>query len=446
VFKGSRGEPSAAYAAAPAGNAVRITLGAYTFTSTRELGEVEIYRTKADGSIYYYLGTVSGFWTGAPTFDDDLADALLEVSRILYTDSGQLASTAPPPFSFLKTHRQRLWGINALKPNELWPSKLASPGIAAEWSVFLAISVPDRIVALASLDDKLIIFGEDKIFLLQGEGPDNLGQGGWPSVKLLYSAVGCTYPTSAVKHQDAIYFQYNDRIYQLARNLSLTKVSDAVEDSLTGHRVLRALSLELEHDSELWFVLDSDPCEVLVFQPESGWTAHAFPAAVTTSNDACVIAGRPVIANLGTQDITSYRDSGGVMYMTIVTPWLKFANLQGFQRLRYVGLLGEFLDDHDLTLEYQVDYVDSWTSLATLEQDVGGTYSAADAALTPYQAVWHLPAQKCAAIRFRIKDALPAGGLEANYDSAAARLSGMWFNVGTKLGGMRKTRSASHKL
>jgi hypothetical protein len=116
----------------------------------------------------------------------------------------------------------------------------------------------------------------------------------------------------------------------------------------------------------------------------------------------------------------AYSDAGTSISMKLTTGWLSFAELQGFQRLYKLLLLGEYKSAHKLQVTICVDFNDTTvqTSLITAIND------------PLYQYRIFLSRQKCQSIKFTIQDIAPdVGTLAEGYS-----ISAMAFEMGVKQG------------
>ena len=150
-----------------------------------------------------------------------------------------------------------------------------------------------------------------------------------------------------------------------------------------------------------------------------------------------------------TEDVFS--DDGAFSPMKIVTSWLSFAGLQGYERVRRLLILGEYRSPHKLTVEIAYDFnpeptqsmtIDAGTLLDTpIYGDPGpyGSVSPYGGEFPLYQWRIHLARQKAQAIQITIKDSqLPPYG-------EGFALSALTFEIGIKRGAnkMAAIRTAS---
>lgn len=155
---------------------------------------------------------------------------------LLYTDGGELANEALPATADLAVAGSRLWALSGEDDTRLWPSKLAqeegNQTRGPEWSKTLSVRMPEPIRAIASVDDRLVAFGERGIYLVEGDGPDNNNQGVTFAVRVISSDFGIVTPRAVVSAPPGVFFQAPQGIYLLGRDLGLRYVGEGVETAL----------------------------------------------------------------------------------------------------------------------------------------------------------------------------------------------------------------------
>jgi hypothetical protein len=125
----------------------------------------------------------------------------------------ELVPEAPPPFWDAATVGLRSWGINAELRRRVHFSKKAAEGIATEWNGTLYVDLPAAsgdLVAVTELDGKPIFFGERAIYVIDGEGPDNLGDGVYGDPRCL-ATIACSSKESVVRFPGGVMFQSGAR-------------------------------------------------------------------------------------------------------------------------------------------------------------------------------------------------------------------------------------------
>jgi hypothetical protein len=190
-------------------------------------------------------GATAGYWDVV----DGLADTGL--GEILYTEGGILEATAPPPVWDMCIAGGRMWLVSADRRNELWYSKKLTRGISPEFNAAQVIDVPDSVMCVRAMDDKVVAFGEGGIFAIYGDGPNDAGQGGtFTDPQRIQSVTGCL-SRETVDTGNGIIFGGRRGAYMLGRGLDVQWISEAVSDSLTTGTFTGAAMLATNNEALL---------------------------------------------------------------------------------------------------------------------------------------------------------------------------------------------------
>lgn len=400
---------------------------------------VQVYRTEADSGTYYSEGenTVTGS-TANKIYDvqGDLfptvqvADDFALAQPQLYNTDGILDNYPPPALTHIVTHRGRVFGISAENPRKLRFTHIYEPGELPGWNPLLELEVPEKAFALASLDDKLVIFCEKSVFFLMGNGPDKKGlNSDYSEPERLNAPYGTTNPDTLAQTPDGIFFGTNEgggigpiSIYMIDRKLSVQRVGGPVEDSITDMLYCTGSIVDHVNERIYWCYINAplmqtaDEGIVAVYDwRHNAWMIDAVQAGQEE--------GPPVdtqIVSLGnwggflyatTKDTTrlyihaGYSDPGGDTYIPtiIATAWLPLAQTQAWQRYRWLGFLADRIAAHDLAVaiynDYQATAVQTWTWT-----------DGADISNLSYEHLkMHISNQRATAVRVAFADSQSAG-------------------------------------
>lgn len=378
--------------------------GAQTINKTGELG--------------LDITTLAVTTGGGPS---DLAAA---AGEILYTTGGILENFPAPSHNLLEINNGRVWVVNAEDPTQLWPSKEYKPGLGIGFHPDLAFSVTGdgfgAITALASMDSRLVVFKSSAIYVVAGDGPDDTGApstGSFTAPQNVSLNVGTVLPGSVVATPDGIMFQSAKGIYLLDRGLALTYLGKAVEKYTQLENVVDA-SL-VDNATQVRFVQASGRCLVYDYDAKR-WYTFLLPVGAS-SIVACanIAAGWCYALADGTvkQEIQGqYSDDGVAIIPRITFPHLALGGINGFQRVRAIQILGEYVGDHTL--------------IANMEYNYSGTVDETRTRLVtagPYAYEIPIAKQKSNALKLTLTCLLPPG-------SGGFRLSGVTLEVGVKKG------------
>lgn len=357
-----------------ANNRVTISLVPLAFArnqSNLTLFHIEVYRTEAGLSQFYKETTVAAPVVNAAaatiSYVSTIADSVLVTGERLYTTGGNHGNYPAPPCAILHAHKGRLWAAAADEPNALWYSDVMLPGEGASFNPLKKIKMDQRDglpTAFASLDDKLVIFKRNSIWVLTGDGPDRRGQGQiYSPPQQIPSEIGTILPRSVAATPEGLIFKATTGgWYRLGRDLAVEYIGAPVEGlnslSVTGCAVLAGLN------QVRWST--SDP-----FDPNAGTTLvydYYFKQWSTFTNQAawsgCGLSqGKWAFMTYSgalMEETTSYSDNGSFISLRLVSPPLSLAGVAGLQRIYGVRLLADYIGDHTLRCKFAYDYAEAY--------------------------------------------------------------------------------------
>lgn len=434
-----------------------------TGTSSLQALPVRIvpYRTVANGSTFYRMtlepnvNVVTNDPTVATTaWTDTRSDSALDGGSTalssrpyLYTTGGVLDEACPPSFTTIKLHRSRLFGVAGDLRN-VWFSKTFSedPGVFPGFHEDLRFVLDDEIIGIESLDDKLVIFTRDGIFIVTGDGPAANGDGTDHSQPVLVqSDLGCIDAKSIVATPDGVMFQTMRGLYLLTRALELVWLGRSVQDTLAAFPNVKSAEL-VGHRSQVRFTcVDNDGTSgrTLVYDyVNREWSVFRFhddynPDAVF---DTTVYHGGVWYAgggNVVADDETTHLDAGEWVTLAAELAWLSPGGALAWHRVQTVSLLGTSKTPHDIIMKVARDYEATYMQTATF---LAGS---AVAAVGPLEKVRiRLKHQKLEAVLVRIEDRTPTDpGTYPVGTGQGAFLEGLGFIVAPKSGPARASAS-----
>jgi hypothetical protein len=319
--------------------------------------------------------------------NEGTADATHGLNPLVYTTGGYLPNVCPPSFIDVWAHKNRIWGI-AGDRRTVWFSKPFVLGEAPGFHPTLTLSVDDDgepLSAIASLDDKLVLFKRGSVYIVVGDGPNDTGAGSDLSApERISSDVGCIDVRSTVSTPVGLFFQSSRGIMLLTRGLEVQFVGEAVCDTCVTYPICTSAVLVASRNQVRFTMVsvDGDTAGMmLVFDYRRGrWTTFSLhgeegdsgsepagvqSAAVHPSYGYC-IGYSPGSVQIGTVKYESgYVDGTGGSVNTAVweSPWIVPAGLQGEFTLQDVLILGTNITDHAITLVVEYDF-DSSRSLS----------------------------------------------------------------------------------
>lgn len=409
--------------------------------------QIVIYRTEKNGNILYRVSDlttpqVNDRTVGAFPYTDNLADADLAVRPKLYTQPLDLTANAEvenfpaPPNNIVQLHRNRLWVVDSTSPLDIWYSKFPGPETPVAFNDGYVKQVDPRggpVTALATIDDKLLVFKRDHIFFVVGQGPTNTDQNNDLSDSILVTTdCGCIDQRSIVATPVGLMFQSRKGIYLIDRSLAVQYIGAPVE--AYNSEVITSAILVAD-TNQVRFTLQGGL--TLVYDYYVGqWGTFTNQYA----KDSIIWQATPILlrsnGSIWRETPGIYTDAGLPIKLKLATSWFSFANLQGFQRVRRAQILGARKSAHELQISVCTDFNDTivqqmvvtpinpttfGAGLYGAESLYGGEYQL-------YQWRVDLARQKTQSVKFIIED-LPAATA-----GEGMSLSSIAFEVGAKIG------------
>jgi hypothetical protein len=409
----------------------------YSYKASRSV--IRIYRTLVNGSVYYQFPSPVTNNPAMSTvgFNDVYADTAISSGALLYTQQ-QVPASPGPPCSALVAYRNRLMLAATEAPDQLWYSLTNVPGQPVQMSDLFELNIDPTgggISALGVMDDKLMIAKPSVWFYMTGDGPDQLGNNSTFSTPLMIDAAsGCSVPDSVVTTAQGIMYQSSKGIWLISRGLQEQYIGEGVESSALGSTVVGAAIVP--NTTQVRFALANGTVLVWDYFAEQ-WSTFPYPWFTLT---AAGIVGNvwSMMNSLG----QLYSETPGVFYdydpgtgnlaisLSLTTAWLKFAGLQGFQRVLKMLVLGSYYSAHTLKIQVAYDFVGTVAQTDTISvlSDPG-----------PYQFRIFLAKQKCESVQITITQGVALDGAGQHGD-----LSGLAFEVGLKPGVYRLPAANSY--
>lgn len=444
-----RSQPSAAVSYTTTGTDYTVTIELLANqltmrdTSTTQPLRIALYRTELSGTVYKLvkrvIPTASATITGDVIVTDDASDASIADNEILYTSGDVVPNDPPPPAVDSLVAKRRMFIIDANNPTQVWYSKYLADRTAPEFSASFVLTLPNgqKATALGEIDGNLIIFTEDQIFAVAGDGPLDTGaQDTFSTPTPIASPVGCVQRNSVVAGPFGLMFLGKNGIHTLTRALDVVYSGAPVEDIVSPAGVndtIRSAVL-VPTLSEVRFQLATATALVVynyAFGTWAKWTNNNGTHAVycndlytwaRTSSGNVFEMFRENVGGYADPDTTGTTIATHIE-MKVVTPWIKVAGVQGFQRIRRALFLGTKVAACPLNVKIGYNYSSSFDTTRSFTQ-------AEMDALSPLQFGVHVPRQKCEAIRFQVDDDIPGSGTPGG----GITLSAFSLELGVKRG------------
>ncbi len=434
------------------------------YLTSKENVEIELYRTSANGTIFYRVSQVvdasnsstnSQYITGSYPNDkttkfisikDSVTDIELQYAEPLYTTGGILENDAALSSSFVVNYKSRLFTILS-DGYTLQYSKVTGIGEPVRFNASFKVALDDRggkATALAVMDDHLIIFKERAIFAMTGEGPNDLGQqDDYRTPYAITFDAGCTDSNSLVNNPEGVMFKSLKGIYMIKRNFGLQYIGDSVE-KYNGEVIVSSTLLGTVNQIRLI----TNAGRALVYDYYCNrWTTFTNIMGL----DSIEFKGdyyyvRP--DGLVYKEVKNfYQDNGQFIKMRIKSAWIQIGGVQGFERFYQMLILGTYKSAHNLLVKLSYDFNNAYQQEALLdiksvinpttygsvspygaEPVYGGTFPL-------YQWQIYPKIQKCQSFQFQLED------VRTEIDGASFSLSHIMAEVGIKVGSVKKANS-----
>lgn len=385
--------------------------------------------------------------SGSPTETGDRVTTL-------YTEGRVLENRQPPAFLDFRVGPRRAMGISAENPHQIYVTKLSEYGVAFEFNANLAVEISPHVqfTSLGVLDEKFVLFTEDNVFVMGGDGPDNTGQGSFGAPRLINSDTGCIDKRSVVEGPFGVIFRGRRGFYKIDRGLNLQYIGGPTEDSVDGVTMHSAVIVSKEQEIR-WGTTDN--IQVIYNYARDTWhieeeTSNFQHAAeidgryhwLKNSSSGWAV-GKDRLAS--DAEFTESR-SGIANSMVLETAWIKPAGLQAFKRVWWVHILGRAKDlqgsgavvPGSVQVDLYYDYDDSSSDSYSISLPEA-TYPAE----TPLFLKIKPGRQKCTALKVKLTE-IPAATLGepgVPVYSEGFMITGIALELGVLPGGHRDTNT-----
>lgn len=427
----------------------KMTFAVPTLRLTSKSGQINIVGyMAAEGlaTVFYRVGIATNDET-VDTVNFIISDEADPSQEILYTVAGTTSNIAPPAATCLKAHKNRIW-LGGLEDGTLWYSREFTTGEGVAFSDQNVISIEGLggpVLALAELDGALIIFKEDRIYFLAGEGPLDSGQqNDYGTPQRIASDVGTSIPNSVADLPNGVIFKSSKGFFLLNRSYQTEYIGAPVEDynylTITGATLLADVN-EVRFTSLEGITLVYN----FYFGLWSAFSNYDGISSCAALGTYCTLRTTGIVR---TENTGFFDDDGRRFNMAMETSWLALNQLQGFQRIYALYILGDFVSHCYAKVQVAYDdeqgynetvYFNTKTGLVSSDvygsDDIYGdseTYGD-NGGSTVFQFRLKPQRQKCEAIKLRIEDVdtigLIAGG--------SFKLTALTCIVGAKRGGYK---------
>lgn len=339
-----------------------------------------------------------------------------QIPILLYTTGGVLPDEPPVGANYMTLASGRVWYI---RDGKAYFSKQVSQGKPVGFNANLYIDSPngENLVAVSSMDEYVVLFSKNNLFVSTGSGPNDLGSGQSYYPIEVASDVGCWNPSSVVSTKHGVFFAGPDTLYLLRRDLQVVRIG-AIEDSIN------VASIEFViHDKNnqrcMWFVSDPDDSEngsLLVFEYDEGlW--HVWTGPDVGSLRTGVWTNQGVYTLSASGGIAKQNPSLEHGAAVLETGWIHLGQTVGYKRFRDCYVVSRVVEEDPKAFFY-VDFAYDYDPLFFQTEQVDPGLMDPDHEVTRLKP----QKQKCASFKMRVRT-----------QAVKATLSHMGVEVGVKM-------------
>lgn len=414
---------------------VTITFPTLKLTSKAKVA-LALYRTEVNGTQFYRTTAANVLTLNDKTVDsvsitDTSSDLSLIGNEQLYT-TGEIENIEAPAIRTITSFKSRAIAIPSEADLSWWFSKQVIPGSPVEFTDSFVKNVDSKISSIKAvgvLDEKLIFFGPGSKYYIVGDGPGASGANDdFSQAQHITGATGCSNQSSILEVPIGLIYQDPTKgIYLLDRSLQEQYIGQDVErynnDPITSAETIPGTtSVRLTLTSGTVLIYDW-------FYNQWGGDPYASEAiGATISNGKFTYVQSNGLVQQQTPAL--FTDNGSAITMSLTTGWMSFAQVQGFQRVSELEILGQYKSSHTLNVVIYSDF-DDVTPTQTIQIPVTSDP-------TNYEYRIRLIRQKCSSIKIKIFDSNQSGTGES------FSLSNMALMVGVKKGNNKLSAEKSY--
>lgn len=339
---------------------------------------IEVYRTELGGTAFFLEGTVANDQTQQfVTFNSTLKDVSSpSVSTDLIEQPGdshatgvgqvqELESWGPVGCAILTSANDRIWGAGGQVPaGTVQFSKLRDDGFGAGFDDLAGFQEVDtqggQITSVWAYNDAIVVSEKTTIYVLQGSGPDNDGNGSFGAPSLVLADGAITHQGTALTHVGVSFWgDGGPRLF--TPDLQVHNISIPVL-KLSSRMIPTGVRVDLDRQEVVWYTAEGDALLWSYYGGNSRFARwNRLPVAGVSQTALVTTDGR-----LLTPDSDIVGDDGAPVAMVIRTGPVKASDVvAGGTYVRSVGVAGSFLGDHELRTRVYYDgsplWADQWT-------------------------------------------------------------------------------------
>lgn len=220
------------------------------------------------------------------------------------------------------------------------------------------------------LDDKLIVFKSNCIFAIYGSpGPNALGMGNQYSNQKIESNIGLYSKGSLCKTPMGIIFQAQRGIFLVSKQLQVQFIGAGVDDYSESSTYPVTSAVFVQNIQRAYLSISSAKVTLVFDLLFNRWTTEVF----STLENSQMVPYKGSFATINTTGNTiqvrdtTYRDGTTSFGVTYKSPWYAMDQINGYQRLYEVNILGKKLSNCTWTVKVYYDYSTTASQTVTID-------------------------------------------------------------------------------
>ncbi len=377
-----------------------IQSGSATDSDNRLAVKIACFRTVNGGTVFFRDSNVNATFAdinsmsrgvGATGNSSDFftiggySDTAIVANEILYTTGGALENQVFPSATVSCSHQRRIFMVkqddqNVVRYTDEDDDRFLAVGTSEVYEIPIPVE-GGSVVGLASMDEKLVILCQHRIYFIFGEGPNRLGQQNGYSLPQLCSAklgaLGGCHESIALTPEGLWFMSSARGLRLLTRGLQIAMEADGASylgresDGLLPDPVLEVRAVSIPAKSQVrWYLSGSNTVIVWDYQQQK-WTRFT-----NHNSSGGAVSARGLAWHSDGAELYSSNEATGGLDDVTVTPqvyesaWLALADVQGFQRIYKLMLLGQAISASTLAVAVGYDYDETWIEAVTLATGV----------------------------------------------------------------------------
>lgn len=374
-----------------AGQKITVTIG--SIPTVNSATQIEVYRTEVDGTVYYLDATLDNP-VGTPnvTYDSSRSDLGLISQPVDPRAPGigieaETQEFGPLGCEIFAVIGDRLWGAGGQVPSgSVQYSKLKEAGEGAGFDSQSSTQVVDlagnKITSLVPIASGICVLQESQVYVLNGDGPNNIGVGAFGVTELRLAGGATTHAGTYNTQIGAVYWGASGPRL-LDQSLRVLELWPPIQ-TITAGRTPIGVHANLDRQEVTW-LFDSGAVH-LSFDHErlrwSEWTTPNLAAVCPVSGAAVTPDGRVLTPTAGVGD------DGAPFALEVESGEIVGDDTLGERTLlQEVGVVGNYEGQHELLLRVSYDRGQTWTDSWTWQPTTNTWLTSGDsyASLTPAQ-------------------------------------------------------------